>query len=174
MRVEEGMMNDLLPDLCDVYEKEVQLLSMVMNDYGSRQPFWGQIVTLRCFEDNSLVRDILSEDGQGKVLFIDGHGSCQRALLGDQLALLAVKNGWQGIIVNGAVRDVSILATLALGIKALAPCPMKTEKRQTGERGVTLNIAETMIYPGDYIYADLNGVLLSKERLNIDRLEIKS
>ena len=154
-------MKDLLPDLCDYYAQDIRFLPLTLYNYGCNAPFWGQIVTLRCFDDNSFVRNILSTPGDGKVLFIDGHGSCRRALLGDQLALLAIKNNWQGIIVNGAVRDVATLAQLPLGIKALAACPVKTDKRQMGEDNVVLNIAETLIYPHDYLYADLNGVIFN-------------
>ncbi|KJG01580.1 putative 4-hydroxy-4-methyl-2-oxoglutarate aldolase [Photobacterium angustum] len=163
-------MKDLLPDLCDHYEQDIHLLPIGCHDYGGKNIFYGQCVTLRCFEDNSLVRDILSQDGTGKVLFIDGHGSCRRALLGDQLALLAIKNNWQGIIVNGAVRDIATLATLNLGVKALGGCPIKTVKRQMGELNVTLNISEKLVYPGDYIYADLNGIILSKQALDLSVL----
>ncbi|MCD9552292.1 putative 4-hydroxy-4-methyl-2-oxoglutarate aldolase [Photobacterium carnosum] len=164
-------MKDLLPDLCDYYAQDIRLLPLTLHDYGCNSPFWGQIVTLRCFEDNSLVRDLLSIDGSGKVLFIDGHGSCRRALFGDQLALLAIKNNWQGIIVHGAIRDVEILAQLPLGIKALAACPIKTDKRQMGENNVVLNIADTPIYPNDYIYADLNGIILASKALDLSVLK---
>ncbi len=168
--LKEEIMKDLLPDLCDHYEQAIHFLPLTCNDYGGKPIFYGQCVTLRCFEDNSLVRDILSQDGTGKVLLIDGHGSCRRALLGDQLALLAIKNHWQGIIVNGAVRDVGTLATLELGVKAIGACPIKTIKRQMGELNVTLNINEDLVYPGDYIYADLNGIILSKTELDLSAL----
>ncbi|MCP4957495.1 putative 4-hydroxy-4-methyl-2-oxoglutarate aldolase [Photobacterium aquimaris] len=164
-------MKDLLPDLCDYYPQDIRFLPLTLLDYGCHTPFGGRIVTLRCFEDNSLVRDILSTAGDGRVLFIDGHGSCRRALLGDQLALLAVKNNWQGIIVNGAIRDVATLAQLPLGVKALAACPIKTDKRQMGEINVVLNIAETLIYPNDYLYADLNGVILASAALDLNVLK---
>ncbi|MEC6832189.1 putative 4-hydroxy-4-methyl-2-oxoglutarate aldolase [Photobacterium toruni] len=167
-------MKDLLPDLCDYYAEDVRLLPLTLRDYGCKTPFWGQIVTLRCFEDNSLVRNLLSIDGGGKVLFIDGHGSCRRALLGDQLALLAINNNWQGIVVNGAIRDVETLAQLPLGIKALAACPIKTDKRQMGEDNVVLNIADTLIYPNDYIYADLNGIILANKELDLNVLKTES
>ncbi|MCG7587728.1 putative 4-hydroxy-4-methyl-2-oxoglutarate aldolase [Photobacterium sp. OFAV2-7] len=164
-------MLDLLPDLCDRFGQDVRWLPLTMHDYGGRKVFYGEVVTLRCFEDNSLVRDIVSEDGTGKVLFIDGHGSCRLALLGDQLALLAQKNHWEGIVVNGAARDVGTLATMDIGVKALATCPLKTEKRQTGDRNVTLTVAHTMVYPGDMLYADLNGILLSQKPLDLSFLD---
>ena len=108
---------------------------------------------------------MLSQDGSGKVLVVDGHGSCQKALLGDQLAIMAIENNWEGVIVNGAVRDVATMAEMELGIKALGTCPFKTEKRGAGEVNVTLTIQNQMIQPGDYIYADWNGVLMSSEAL---------
>ncbi|MDO6497846.1 putative 4-hydroxy-4-methyl-2-oxoglutarate aldolase [Photobacterium sanguinicancri] len=163
-------MKDLLPDLCDHYEQDVRWLPLSFVDYGGKSIFFGEVVTLRCFEDNSLVRDIVSQDGQDKVLFIDGHGSCNRALLGDQLAMLAVKNGWQGVVINGAARDVATLSELDLGVKALSACPIKTIKRQTGDLNVTLMVGHTMVYPGDYLYADLNGVLLSRNALDLSVL----
>ena len=98
-------------------------------------------------------------------MVIDGGGSLRRALLGDQLAIKAVEQGWEGILIHGAVRDVGTLATLALGVKALAACPVKTEKRGQGELDVVLSFAGVSIAPGDYVYADLNGVLVSGARL---------
>lgn len=164
-------MKDLLPDLCDYYAQDIRFLPLTLHDYGCHAPFWGQIVTLRCFEDNSLVRNVLSTDGQGKVLFVDGHGSCRRALLGDQLALLAIQNNWQGIVVHGAIRDIATLGQLSLGVKALAACPIKTDKRQMGEHNAVLSIADTLIYPNDYIYADLNGIILSSTELDLSALK---
>lgn len=164
-------MKDLLPDLCDHYGEDVRWLPLVTNDYGGRTIFYGEVVTLRCFEDNSLVQDIVSEDGTGKVLFIDGHGSCRRSLLGDQLALLAHKNNWEGIVINGAARDIGTLATIDIGVKALAACPFKTDKRQTGDKNVTLTVAHTLVYPGDMLYADLNGILLSQKALELSVLD---
>lgn len=163
-------MKDLLPDLCDHYENRLRLLPLDFHDYGGKTVFYGQCVTLRCFEDNSFVRQILSQDGQGKVLMIDGHSSCHRALLGDQLGVLAVENQWQGIIVNGAVRDVGTLSTLDLGVKALGVNPIKTHKRQTGECNVALTMREHWVYPGEYIYADLNGVMIASRALDLSFL----
>ncbi|PMK04532.1 ribonuclease E activity regulator RraA, partial [Vibrio sp. 10N.261.55.A7] len=115
--------------------------------------------------DNSKVRDVLSTDGRGKVLVVDGSQSCKRALMGDQVAISAIENGWEGVIIFGAVRDVAQLSQMDLGIKALGACPIKTEKKGAGEIGVSLAIQNQMIQPGDFIYADWNGVLTSKEML---------
>ncbi|GHA51198.1 putative 4-hydroxy-4-methyl-2-oxoglutarate aldolase [Photobacterium aphoticum] len=163
-------LKDLTPDLCDHYEEDVRWLPLSLHSFGGRDVFFGETVTLRCFEDNSLVRDIVSRPGKGKVLFIDGHGSSTKALLGDQLALLAQKNGWEGIVVHGVVRDVGTLATLDLGVQAMGTSPIKTVKRQTGEENVTLTVVETLIYPGDMLYADRNGVIFSQKPLDLSVL----
>lgn len=161
-------MEDITPDICDQHEDKVTLLNLPLQNFGARNAFWGQIVTVRCYHDNSKVKELVTTDGKGKVLVVDGNGSCQRALLGDQLAIKAIENGWEGIIINGAVRDVAMMAEMDLGIKALAACPFKTEKRGAGEVNVTLTMHRQMVQPGDYIYADWNGVLMSKEALTWD------
>lgn len=156
---------DLLPDLCDDHLEQLSICAPLFHDFGGRKTFSGQVVTLRCFEDNSLVRDLVAEEGRGKVLVIDGAGSVRRALLGDQLAEKALANGWEGVVINGAVRDVVTLGAMALGVKALAACPVKTEKRGQGERDVVVTVAGVIIHPGDMLYADPNGVAVSREPL---------
>ncbi|MGF1752464.1 putative 4-hydroxy-4-methyl-2-oxoglutarate aldolase [Vibrio makurazakiensis] len=158
-------MQDITPDLCDQFEEQVTLLKLPLQTFGHKGAFWGEIVTVRCYHDNSKVREVLEGDGKGKVLVVDGHGSCQKALLGDQLAILAIENGWEGIIVNGAVRDVGIMSQMELGVQALGASPFKTEKRGAGDINVTLSIHNQPVQPGDYIYADWNGVLLSAHQL---------
>ncbi|MDI3429035.1 putative 4-hydroxy-4-methyl-2-oxoglutarate aldolase [Aeromonas sp. V90_14] len=158
-------MLDLLPDLCDEYGDALQVAEPLFQDFGGKVLFHGQAVTLSCYEDNSLVRELVNRPGQGRVMVIDGGGSLRRALLGDQLAIKAAEQGWEGIVIYGAVRDVGTLATLALGVKALAPCPVKTEKRGLGELDAVVSFAGVTIHPGDYVYADLNGVLVSATRL---------
>ena len=158
-------MLDLLPDLCDQHGDALQVAAPLFHDYGGKPLFHGQAVTLSCFEDNSLVRELVARPGQGKVMVIDGGGSLRRALLGDQLAIKAVEQGWEGILIHGAVRDVGTLATLALGVKALAACPVKTEKLGQGKLDAVLSFAGVTIQPGDYVYADLNGVLISGAKL---------
>ncbi|UPQ88411.1 putative 4-hydroxy-4-methyl-2-oxoglutarate aldolase [Vibrio sinaloensis] len=159
-------MNDITPDICDKHEDKVTLLELPLHSFGRKFAFYGEIVTVRCYHDNSKVKEVLSQDGTGKVLVVDGHGSCQKALLGDQLAILAIDNHWEGVIVNGAVRDVAMMSEMDLGVKALGTSPFKTEKRDVGEVNVTLTIHNQMIQPGDYIYADWNGVLMSTELLD--------
>jgi regulator of ribonuclease activity A len=160
-------MNDILPDICDKYEgdEQVTLLELPLQNYGMRPAFHGDIVTVRCFHDNSKVAEALAEDGKGKVLFVDGNGSCKKALFGDRLATLAIKNGWNGVIVYGAIRDVATLSEMDLGVKAIAACPFKSEKKGAGEINVTLTMNKQVVHPGDYIYADWNGILLSVEQL---------
>jgi len=160
-------MKDITPDICDRYESQVTLLNLPLQNFGMRSAFWGQVVTVRCFQDNSKVRDVLSQNGKGKVLVVDGHGSCQKALMGDQVAIMAIDNGWEGVIIYGAVRDVMALSQMELGIKALDTSPFKTEKRGAGDVNVTLTMQNQMVQPGDYIYADWNGVLLSQQELDL-------
>lgn len=159
-------MNDILPDICDKYEDKVTLLDFPLQNFGRRSAFYGEIVTVRCFHDNSKVREVLSQDGKGKVLFVDGNGSMKKALLGDQLAILAIENGWEGVIVYGAIRDVAAMSEMDLGVKALAASPFKTEKRGVGEVNVCLTMQKQMVHPGDYVYADWNGTLISTELLD--------
>lgn len=158
-------MNDILPDICDKYENQVTLLDLPFQSYGQRFSFFGEVVTVRCFHDNSKVWEVLKQDGKGKVLFVDGNGSCKKALLGTKLAILAIENGWEGVIVYGAVRDVAALSEMDLGIKALAACPFKAEKNDAGEINVSLTMNRQTVLPGDYVYADWNGTLISHEEL---------
>lgn len=160
-------MKDITPDICDRYESQVTLLDLPLQNYGMRSSFWGEIVTVRCYHDNSKVREVLSQKGKGKVLVVDGHGSRRKALMGDQVAMMAIDNGWEGVIIYGAVRDVVALSQMDLGIKALDACPFKTEKRGVGKVNVALTMHNQMVLPGDYIYADWNGILLSKHALDL-------
>ena len=153
------------PDLCDTHEGEVRVAEPVFRAYGGRDFFGGRIVTVRCLDDNSKVREQVSRAGNGQVLVVDGGGSLRRALLGDQLAELAVANGWQGVLVNGCVRDVRALATLDLGVQALASHPCKTEKRGIGEVDVVVEFAGVVFTPGAWLYADANGVIVSAHGL---------
>jgi regulator of ribonuclease activity A len=122
-------------------------------------------VTIKCHEDNSLVKACVAEEGRGRVIVVDGGGSLRRALLGDILAEQAVANGWSGLVINGAIRDVEEIALLALGVKALGVCPIKTEKLGMGQRDVPITIGSVNISPGQYIYADNNGVIVSQSAL---------
>ncbi|MBP3982818.1 ribonuclease E activity regulator RraA [Pseudoxanthomonas helianthi] len=153
------------PDLCDLHP-DVQVAEPLFRDFGGSRRFAGRIVTIRCFEDNSRVREQVGSDGRGKVLVVDGGASVRKSLLGDMLAELAVGNGWSGLLINGGVRDVEALAALPLGVKALAATPMKTEKRGLGEVGVPVNFAGVDFIPGHWLYADANGVIVSATELS--------
>lgn len=152
------------PDLCDAHP-EVQVAEPLFRDFGGAAAFSGAIVTLRCPEDNSRVREQVEQAGTGKVLVIEAGGSLRHAMLGDMLAEKAVANGWSGVLVHGGVRDVEVLANLPLGIKALAAVPMKTEKRGLGEVDVPVRFAGVSFVPGQWLYADANGVIVAEHAL---------
>jgi len=161
-------MEDLLPDLCDHFESLVKVVEPMFGNYGGRETFGGEVVTIKAFEDNSLVREQVAQPGQGKVLVVDGGGSMRRAMLGDMLAEKAEKNGWEGIIIYGCIRDVNAIAELEnLGVQALGAHPMKTEKLGTGQFNVPVTFGGVTFHPGDYVYADNNGVLVSPQKLEL-------
>lgn len=157
-----------LPDICDQYGDDIVVFDAVFRDFGRKHKFCGEIVTIRCFEDNSLVGETVRTPGRGRVIVVDGGGSLRRALLGDLLAAAAVENGWQGVVINGAVRDVEILESIDLGIKALAACPVKTDKRGEGQLDIPLRFAGAQLEPGQFLYADANGIVVARHRLAID------
>ena len=161
-------MTHSVPDICDQFIDAISVLDPVFRDFGGKQKFCGEVVTIKCFEDNSQLAETVRQPGQGRVIVVDGGGSLRRALLGDLLAAAAVENGWEGLVVHGCVRDVEILATLDLGVKALAPCPVRTDKRGDGQRDVPLRFAGAQMEPGHYLYADANGVIVAKQKLAID------
>lgn len=152
------------PDLAD-NSPHARALLHAWQDYGSHRCFAGLAVTVKCFEDNSLIKELVQQPGQGRVIVVDGGGSIRRALLGDQLAAKAAANGWSGLVIAGVVRDVEILETIELGIKALGACPQKTDKRGEGQLDLPIEIGGTTVRSGDYVYADRNGVLVSAEAL---------
>lgn len=156
------------PDLCDDHPDEVRVLAPVLRTFGGREAFCGRAVTVRCHEDNSRVKDLVGTPGEGRVIVVDGGGSTSKALLGDQLAQKAADHGWSGLVILGAVRDVEILRTIDLGVQALAATPLKTEKLGVGDVGVSVTIAGVGIEPGDWVYADANGVVVSSEALHDD------
>jgi len=154
------------PDLSDQHP-EVSVIALPLFNFGGRQQFCGRCVTIKCHEDNSLVKTTVGEPGEGRVLVVDGGGSTRRALVGDMIAEQAAINGWSGIIINGVIRDVDEVGAIDLGVKALGTCPLKTEKLGMGQRDVLLEIGGARINPGDYIYADNNGVLVSHIALSL-------
>ncbi|MCF8986243.1 putative 4-hydroxy-4-methyl-2-oxoglutarate aldolase [Pseudomonas syringae] len=160
-------MHYLTPDLCDAYPDLIQVVEPMFSNFGGRDSFGGQIVTLKCFEDNSKVREQVELDGKDKVLVVDGGGSLRCALLGDMLADKAAKNGWEGMLIYGCVRDVDVIAQTDLGVQALASHPKKTEKRGIGELNVPVTFGGVTFRPGEYLYADNNGVIISPSPLTM-------
>ena len=131
-----------------------------LRDFGGVKRFSGPAVTIQCFENNPLVRQALGEPGEGRVLVVDGGGSTRCALLGDNLAAMAANNGWSGVIINGCLRDTEDIAKTSVGVKAIAPHPVKSSKRDPGLRDVPVTFAGVTVRPGDWIYADMDGVLV--------------
>lgn len=160
-------MEYITPDLCDEYPELVQVVETMFNNYGGRRSFGGEIVTIKCFEDNSLVREQVAQDGKGKVLVVDAGGSLRRACLGDMLAEKAVANGWEGILMYGCIRDVDAIAALDLGVQAINTHPMKTEKRGLGDLNVDVTFGGVTFRPGDFVYADNNGVIVAPQALSM-------
>ena len=153
-------------DFSDDVPESIPLRTIALRDYGGKMNFFGKISTVRCYEDNSMVSQMLDEPGQGGILFVDGGGSTIRALFGDQLGAKAVKNGWSGVIINGVIRDIAQLKSLNLGVKALGTCPRKSVKRNTGEKNVSCEVFGVVIEPGMFAMADEDGVvLLPKSKL---------
>jgi regulator of ribonuclease activity A len=160
-------MLDLLPDLYDVYPNALSLALPLFTDFGKKNIFYGEIVTVACFNDNSKVKALVDTDGTGKVMVVDGKASITHALLGDMLAEKAVNNGWQGIVINGCIRDSGTIATLNLGVKALGCCPIKTEKLGMGEVNTPITFAGVHFIPGQFIYGDSNGLATSETLLSL-------
>lgn len=152
-------------DLCDAHESRVKVVSPMFRSYGGRGAFCGQIATLKVFEDNSLVRTALEGPGQGKVLVVDGGGSMRCALVGDQLALLGVKNQWAGIIVYGCIRDSKAIGTMELGLFALGTHPLKSIKKGVGDPDIAVTFGGVTFTPGHFVYADEDGVVVSESSL---------
>lgn len=155
-------------ELCDLYPEEVSVVDPIFSNFGGRHSFCGQIMTVKCFESNGLLHELLSEDGANRVLLIDGGGSVRRALIDTTLAELAIENNWEGIIVYGSVRQVDDLAELNLGIQAISATPVRATSDSIGEIGVGVNFGGVTFYPDDYIYADNTGIILSENDLQVD------
>ena len=162
-------MLDLLPDLFDEFADQLYLAKQPFQNFGKKSFFYGEIVTVSCFEDNSKVKEILATDGQGKVLVVDGKASMNKALLGDLIAENAIKNNWQGVVINGCIRDVGTVNTLNIAVKALGCNPIKTKKLGVGDVNVTVKFADLIFIPRWFIYGDINGLAISKTRLPLPK-----
>ena len=156
-------------DLCDTHRNDssgqFRVLPPVFRNFASVKAFSGPVRTVRCFEDNTLVKAALDAPGEGRVLVVDGGASLRRALVGGNLGAAAARNGWAGVVVNGCVRDVAELAPLALGILALASMPMPPDKRGEGQSDVPVLVQGVWVRPGDWLYADADGVVVSAHAL---------
>jgi regulator of ribonuclease activity A len=152
-------------DLCDDYPDEVQIAAAVLHSYGGRRAFCGPVTTVKCHEDNSLVASALDEPGAGRVLVVDGGGSLYRALVGGKLGDKAAKHGWSGIVVQGAIRDVEELDQIDVGVLALGIAPRRPQKLGAGVRDVVVQVAGIVIAPGDWVWADRNGLIAAAREL---------
>ena len=164
-------------DLCDAHRDDssgsFRVLPPVFRDFGAVRRFCGPVVTVKCFEDNTLVKAAVDSVGfddtpagrVGRVLVVDGGASLRRALLGGNLGATAARNGWAGVVIDGCVRDVAELATMSMGIRALASMPLPTEKRNEGQRDVAVQIQGEWVRPGDWLYADEDGIVVSSSPL---------
>ena len=155
-------------DLCDTYVDLVDVVEPMFASFGGRSSFGGQIVTVKCFEDNGIIQEIVQQSGEGRVLLVDGGGSMRRALLDADIAATATDNGWEGIICYGCVRHVDALEELDIGIQAIASIPVAAESESVGEHDVAVNFGGVTFLPEDHVYADTTGVILSPDALDID------
>jgi regulator of ribonuclease activity A len=164
-------------DLCDAHKTdstgEFRVLAPVFRDFGQVKKFFGPVETVKCFEDNTLVKAAVDSPGTmdtptgrvGKVLVVDGGGSLRRALLGGNLGAAAARNGWAGVVIDGCVRDTAELSGHAVGIRALAPVPLPTEKRNEGQANVAVQVQGVWVRPGDWLYADEDGMVVASRAL---------
>ena len=157
-------------DLCDAHKSDesgaFRVLLPVFRDFGATIKFCGPVVTVKCFEDNSLVKAAVDSPGDGRVLMVDGGASLRKALLGGNLGAAAAKNGWAGVVIDGCVRDVAELGQLPVGIRALGAMPWPTEKRQQGQTNVPVQIQGVWVRPGDWLYADEDGIVITSKPLH--------
>jgi regulator of ribonuclease activity A len=159
-------MNIKTADLCDEHIEKLQVAEDIFNDFGGRRTFHGEIITVKVFEDNSLVRTALEANGTGKVLVVDGGGSQRCALIGGLIAVLAEKNNWNGMVVNGCIRDSEEISKSEIGLKAIGTCPVKSIKRGEGQTNIPVRFAGVNFIPGHFLYADEDGLVVSEKALH--------
>jgi len=152
-------------DLYDEHLEQLQVAAPIFRDFGGRTKFHGQIVTLKALEDNTYLKATFETDGHGKVLVVDSAGSMRAAMMGDVMAALGATNGWEGVIINGCIRDSADVARVDIGVKALGTTPRKTVKRDQGVRDIPLRFAEVIFNPGEWLYADEDGIVIARESL---------
>ena len=161
----EPVLSFTTPDLSDV-QSAAQHLGFQFRAFGALERFAGPVSTIACNADNSRVAEAVAEPGEGRVLLVDGQGALHRSLLGDRLAQLASDNGWAGVVVIGSIRDVEVIDGIDIGVQPLGVCPVKTDKQGVGDRYIPLLLREVPVAPGDWLYADRNGVLVSSEPIH--------
>ena len=156
------------PDLSDQFDKQINIVKPLFTHYGGLKQGFGQITTIACFEDNSLVAEQVKSPGYGGVLVVDGEASLRCSLLGDQLAAIAIENSWSAILINGCLRDVEIIAPMPLVIMALASIPRKTVKAGKGNLNIPISFAGVTFHPGHYLFADETGIIVAENNLLIN------
>jgi len=154
-----------LPDLSDQYPDQIQIGKLILNSYGSKRSIAGEIYTVSCSDDNSIVKSVLSREGQNKILVIDAAGIVHASMVGDQIADAALKNNWTGILVNGYIRDVVALRALDIGIFARGVVPRKTEKKGHGFEDIMVSFGSTVMRSGNWLYVDENGWIVADAKL---------
>lgn len=156
-------------DLCDAHKNDAsgqfRVLPPLFQSYGALPRFCGPVVTVKCFEDNTPVKAAVESEGRNRVLVVDGGASLRRALLGGNLGAAAARNGWAGVVIDGCVRDVAELAACQIGIRALATMPLPTERRADGQTNVPVLVQGVWVRPGDWLYADEDGMVVSDRNL---------
>ena len=160
-------MNETTCDISDQLHPDVQYLEPVYKSYGSKTSFSGRIVTVKCYEDNSLVEEALKSNGKNSILVVDAGGSMNCAMLGDKRAADAIKNEWEGILVHGLIRDSATIKGMEIGILALGVCPLKSIKNGVGDSNLIVNFSGITFTPGEYLYADEDGVIVIKEKASL-------
>jgi regulator of ribonuclease activity A len=155
-------------ELCNIYADLIDVVEPIFCNYGGRSSFGGQVVTIKCFENNGLIQQVVSTNGSGKVLVIDGGGSTRRALIDFNIAEKATNNAWEGIVCYGSVRDVDAIEELDIGIQGLVSIPVGASDQDIGESDLAINFAGVTFLPEDHIYADNTGIILSPEPLDIE------
>jgi regulator of ribonuclease activity A len=155
------------PGLCDRFPERIRVATPLFRHFGARRSFAGEIVTIKCHEDNVLIREAVVTPGHGKVLVIDGGGSLRSALVGDGIAEWARDHGWVGMVIHGCVRDIAALARVDIGVLAIGVNPWQPAKRREGLRDVPVTFADVRFEPGEWLYADEDGLVVAHERLSL-------
>ncbi|RLT97332.1 ribonuclease E activity regulator RraA [Ketobacter sp.] len=155
------------PDLCDAYPDDVRIVEPMFTNYGGRVAFGGEIITIKCHEDNSLVKEHVAKPGAGRIMVVDGGGSLRCALLGDMLAEKAAENQWAGLIIYGCIRDVDEIRKTDLGVQALRTIPIKSNRKGRGDLNIPVTFGGVTFHPGEFVYADNNGIIVSSRELSM-------